>query len=155
MLSFALLKGRETFSLYCPSFAVLREKLFSSAAKLLGNRRHCTSDKKKNRLAFNGISNADFAQSFIIMFNSQFLLTILVCFFFLFCSFVTFKRTVNDRLSAPSLASFSLLWVRRLYESGAYQIIFGKVAVLIRVAVLNRSFTVFLICIVNSLKLCR
>ena len=84
---------------------------------------------KKNRLAFNGISNADFAQSFTTMSNRQFLLTILVCFFFLFCSFVTFKRTVNDRLSAPLLTSFSPLWVRRLYESGAYQIIFGKVAV--------------------------
>ena len=76
-------------------------------------------------------------------------------FFFLFCSIVKLKRTVNDRLSAPALISFSLLWARRLYESGAYQIIFGKGTALIRVAALYRSFTVFLVRIVNSLKLCR
>ena len=40
------------YFLYCPSFAALCEKLFTSAAKLLGNRWHCASDKKKNRLAF-------------------------------------------------------------------------------------------------------
>ena len=35
------------YFLYYPSFAALREKMFTSAAQLLGNRRHCASDKKK------------------------------------------------------------------------------------------------------------
>ena len=35
------------YFLYYPSFAALREKTFSSAAQLLGNRWHCASDKKK------------------------------------------------------------------------------------------------------------
>ena len=45
-----------------------------------------------------------------------------------------------------------------LFFIGVYiinQIIFGKGTALIRVAALYRSFTVFLVCIVNSLKLCR
>ena len=35
------------YFLHCPSFAALREKLFASAAQLLGDRWHCASDKKK------------------------------------------------------------------------------------------------------------
>ena len=47
--------------MYCPSFADLREKLFASAAQLLGNRWHCPSDmKKKNDSFLNDISHDDF-----------------------------------------------------------------------------------------------
>ena len=35
------------YFLYYASFAALREKMFTSAAQLLGNRWHCASDKKK------------------------------------------------------------------------------------------------------------
>ena len=48
------------YFLYCPSFAALCEKLFTSAAKLLGNRWHCASDKEKIDWLLNGISTADF-----------------------------------------------------------------------------------------------
>ena len=48
------------YFLYCPSFAALRETLFTSAAQLLGNRWHCASDKKKIDWLLNGISTADF-----------------------------------------------------------------------------------------------
>ena len=48
------------YFLYCPSFAALCEKLFTSAAQLLGNRWHCASDKKKIDWLLNGISTADF-----------------------------------------------------------------------------------------------
>ena len=44
----------------CPSFAALCEKLFTSAAQLLGNRWHGASDKKKIDWLLNGISTADF-----------------------------------------------------------------------------------------------
>ena len=43
-----------------PSFAALCEKLFTSAAQLLGNRWHGASDKKKIDWLLNGISTADF-----------------------------------------------------------------------------------------------
>ena len=63
------------YFLYCPSFAALREKLFISAAQLLGNRWHGAS-KIRNKIdrLLKGISTADFvinvslfqlAQSFI------------------------------------------------------------------------------------------
>ena len=48
------------YFLYCPSFAALFEKLFTSAAQLLGNRWHCASEKKKIDWLLNGISTADF-----------------------------------------------------------------------------------------------
>ena len=48
------------YFLYCPSFAALSEKLFTSAAQLLGNRWHCASDKKNIDWLLNGISTADF-----------------------------------------------------------------------------------------------
>ena len=62
----------------CPSFAALCEKLFTSAAQLLGNRWHGASDKKKIDWLLNGISTADFqisvrlfqlVQSFISLSN--------------------------------------------------------------------------------------
>ena len=43
----ASIKDVKHYFLYYPSFAALREKLFTSAAQLLGNRWHCASDKKK------------------------------------------------------------------------------------------------------------
>ena len=46
--------------LYCPSFAALREKLFASAAQLLGNRWHSASDNKTIDWFLNGISHDDF-----------------------------------------------------------------------------------------------
>jgi len=62
----------------CPSFAALCEKLFTSAAQLLGNRWHGASEKKKINWLLNGISTADFqinvrlfqlVQSFISLSN--------------------------------------------------------------------------------------
>ena len=69
------------YFLYCPSFAALREKLFTSAAQLLGNRWHYASDKKKIDWLVNGISTADFqinvrlfqlVQSFSISLSNRF-----------------------------------------------------------------------------------
>ena len=48
------------YFLYCPSFAALCKTLFTSTAQLLGNRWHCSSDKKKINWLLNGISSADF-----------------------------------------------------------------------------------------------
>ena len=72
-------KDVKHYFLYCPSFAALmREKLFTSVAQLLGYRWHCASDKKKIDWLLNGISTADFqinirlfqlAQSFILPLN--------------------------------------------------------------------------------------
>ena len=82
------------YFLYWPSFAALRETLFASVAQLLGNRWHCASDKKKNRLVLKRISDDDFDTdvmffSMIQSINSfpTFLLTsALLC---MFCSIVT------------------------------------------------------------------
>ena len=66
------------YFLYCPRFAALREKLFTSAAHFLENRWHCASDKKKIDWLLNGISTSDFlinvrlfqlVQSFILLSN--------------------------------------------------------------------------------------
>ena len=66
------------YFLYCPRFAALREKLFTSAAHLLENRWHCASDKKKIDWLLNGTSTSDFlinvrlfqlVQSFILLSN--------------------------------------------------------------------------------------
>ena len=66
------------YFLYCPSFAALRNNLFTSAALLLGNRWHCASDMKKIDWFLNGISHDDFdtnvmlfqyVQSFISLSN--------------------------------------------------------------------------------------
>ena len=49
------------YFLYCPSFATLSEKLFTSAAQLLGNRWHGDSKIRKKSIGFlKGISTADF-----------------------------------------------------------------------------------------------
>ena len=56
----ASIEDVKRYFLYCPSFAALREKLFTSAAHLLENRWHCASDKKKIDWLLNGISNSDF-----------------------------------------------------------------------------------------------
>ena len=55
------------YFLYCLILAALRLKLFSSAAQLLGNRWHCASDKKKNRLVLNGIFHDDFDTNIVCM----------------------------------------------------------------------------------------
>ena len=66
------------YFLYCPRFAALREKLFTSAAHFLENRWHCASNKKKIDWLLNGISTSDFLinvrlfqllQSFILLSN--------------------------------------------------------------------------------------
>ena len=60
------------YFLFCPSFAALHEKLFTSAAQLLGNRWHCASDKKKIDWLLNGISTVrlfQLVQSFILLSN--------------------------------------------------------------------------------------
>ena len=66
------------YFLHCPSFAAQRKNLFTSAALLLGNRGHCTSDTKKIDWFLKGISHVDFdtnvmlfqyVQSFISLSN--------------------------------------------------------------------------------------
>ena len=105
------------YFLYCPRFAALmREKLFTSAAQLLGNRWHCASDKKKIDWLLNGISTTDFqinvrlfqlAQSFILLSNRScfkvavcvflyLFILFLFCFVFPFCSFAFLWVCVFD-----------------------------------------------------------
>ena len=72
---------------YCPIFAALREKLFASAAQLLGNRWHFASDKKKIDWFLNSISNADFLLvvsvcPIVYFFVKTFLPTCNACVFF-------------------------------------------------------------------------
>ena len=55
----ASIEDMKRYFLYCPSFAAMREKLFTSAAQLLENRWHCASDKKKIDWLLNDISTAD------------------------------------------------------------------------------------------------
>ena len=55
----ASIEDAKHYFLYCPGVAAQREKFFTSAAQLLGNRWHYTSDKKKIDLLLNGISTAD------------------------------------------------------------------------------------------------
>ena len=57
-LCYVPVEDTKHYFLFCPSFAVLRGKLFASAAQLFGNRWHCASDKKKVDWFLNGISNA-------------------------------------------------------------------------------------------------
>ena len=84
-----------------PSFAALCEKLFTSAAQLLGNRWHGASDKKKIDWLLNGISTADFQIKVrlfsacpVLYFAIKLLLlpVVAVCFLFLslFFSFYSF-----------------------------------------------------------------
>ena len=54
-----LLKTWNIISYTAQIFAALREKVFASAAQLLGNGWHCASDNKNNSIGFlNGISSA-------------------------------------------------------------------------------------------------
>ena len=55
----ASIEDMKRYFLYCPSFAALREKLFTSAAQLLENRWHCASDKKKIDWLLKDITTAD------------------------------------------------------------------------------------------------
>ena len=86
-LSDAPVEVLKHYFLYWPSFATLREALFASVAQLLGNRWHCASDKKKNRLVLKRISDDGFHTdvmffSMIQSFNSLSNLSVN------FCSFV-------------------------------------------------------------------
>ena len=56
----ASIEDVKPYFLYCPCFAALRDKLFTSAAQLLGNRWHCASDKKKMDWFLYGMSSVDF-----------------------------------------------------------------------------------------------
>ena len=75
----------------------MREKLFTSAAQLLGNRWHCASDKKKIDWLLNGISTTDFqinvrlfqlAQSFILLSNRSCFKVAVCVFLYLFILFL-------------------------------------------------------------------
>ena len=75
------------YFLYCPSFAALCEKLFTSAAKLLGNRWHCASDKKKIDWLLNGISTADFQINLgcpVVFFAMKSLLLVVGCVIYIY-----------------------------------------------------------------------
>ena len=88
------------YFLHCPSFAALCEKLFTSAAQLLGNRWHCASDKKKIDWLLSGISTADFQINWgcpVVYFAMKSLLLVAGCVIYLymyiiyiFCLFVCF-----------------------------------------------------------------
>ena len=75
------------YFLYCPSFAALCEKLFTSAAKLLGNRWHCASDKEKIDWLLNGISTADFQINLgcpVVFFAMKSLLLVVGCVIYIY-----------------------------------------------------------------------
>ena len=75
------------YFLYCPSFAALCEKLFTSAAKLLGNRWHCASDKEKIDWLLNGISTADFQINLgcpVVFFAMKSLLLVFGCVIYMY-----------------------------------------------------------------------
>ena len=86
------------YFLYCPSFAALCEKLFTSAAKLLGNRWHCASDKEKIDWLLNSISTADFQINLgcpVVFFAMKSLLLVVGCVIYIYvfvCFFLLFFR---------------------------------------------------------------
>ena len=102
-----LLKMSNTIFLFCPSFAALRETLFSSAAHLLRDKGLFASDKRKFDFLLNGVSGIDFQINVTCFLLFSLLSLNQIVFrscFFVFCLFVCFFRSVTIKKFNAALA---------------------------------------------------